>query len=67
MIQVMVQTFQEPFILIPFLGNILWTVGCIPLGLAIWRSGRLWKWADCCSSSSVSSASPRFSTLGSSN
>ena len=45
MIQVMVQTFQEPFILIPFLGNILWTVGCIPLGLAIWRSGRLWKWS----------------------
>ena len=45
MIQVMDQTFQEPFILIPFLGNILWTVGCIPLGLAIWRSGRLWKWS----------------------
>ena len=45
MIQVMDQTFQEPFILIPFLGNILWTVGCIPLGLAIWRSGQLWKWS----------------------
>lgn len=44
MIQVMDQTFAEPFILIPFLGNILWTVGCIPLGLAIWRSGRLWRW-----------------------
>ena len=45
MIQVMDQSFQEPFILIPFLGNILWTVGCIPLGFAIWRSGHLWKWS----------------------
>ena len=45
MIQVMAQTFVEPFILIPFLGSILWGVGCIPLGLAIWRSGRLWKWS----------------------
>jgi hypothetical protein len=45
MIQVMDQTFVEPFIVIPFLGGILWGVGCIPLGLAIWRSGRLWKWS----------------------
>jgi len=45
MIQVMDQTFVEPFVLIPFLGSILWVVGCIPLGLAIWRSGLLWKWS----------------------
>jgi hypothetical protein len=45
MIQVMDQTFKEPFILIPGLGGILWGVGCIPLGLAIWRSGWLWKWS----------------------
>jgi hypothetical protein len=45
MIQVMDQTFVEPFILIPFFGGILWGLGCIPLGLAIWRSGRLWRWS----------------------
>ena len=45
MIQVMDQTFKEPFILIPGLGGLLWGVGCIPLGLAIWRSGELWKWS----------------------
>jgi hypothetical protein len=45
MIQVMDQTFVEPFIPIPFLGSILWGIGCIPLGLAIWRSGRLWRWS----------------------
>jgi len=45
MIQVMDQTFREPFILIPFLGGILWNIGCILLGIAIWRSGRLWKWS----------------------
>jgi hypothetical protein len=45
MIQVMDQTFKEPFILIPGLGGLLWGVGFIPLGLAIWRSGRLWKWS----------------------
>lgn len=45
LIRVMDQTFKEPFILIPGLGGLLWGVGCIPLGLAIWRSGRLWKWS----------------------
>jgi hypothetical protein len=45
MIQVMDQTFKEPFILIPGLGGGLWGLGCIPLGLAIWRIGSLWKWS----------------------
>ena len=45
MIQVMDRTFKEPFFLIPGLGGILWGVGSIPLGLAIWRSGWLWKWS----------------------
>ena len=44
MIQVMDQLSLEPFILIPFLAGVLWNVGCILLGIAIWRSGRLWKW-----------------------
>lgn len=45
MIQVMDQTFREPFILIPFFGFIVWSVGIILLGIAIWRSGHLWKWS----------------------
>jgi hypothetical protein len=45
MIQVMDQTFREPFALIPFFGIILWNLGYILLGIAIWRSGRLWKWS----------------------
>jgi hypothetical protein len=45
MVQVMDQTFREPFVLIPFFGFILWNLGCILLGIAIWRSGRLWKWS----------------------
>jgi len=45
MTQVMDQTFREPFILIPFFGGILWNIGCILLGIAIWRSRRLWKWS----------------------
>jgi hypothetical protein len=45
MIQVMDQTFREPFIPIPFCGGILWNIGPILLGIAIWRSGRLWKWS----------------------
>jgi len=45
MLEVMDQTFQEPFILIPFLAGILWNVGALLLGIAIWRSGRLWRWS----------------------
>jgi hypothetical protein len=45
MIQVMDQTFREPFIPIPFFGGILWNIGSILLGIAIWRSERLWKWS----------------------
>jgi hypothetical protein len=45
MLEVMDQTFQEPFILIPFFGGILWNVGVLLFGIAIWRSGRLWWWS----------------------
>jgi len=44
MVAVMEQTFVEPFIVIPFLAGILWNIGNILMGIAIWRSGTLWKW-----------------------
>lgn len=44
MVQVMDQAFREPFIVIPFFAGILSNFGMILLGVAIWRSGRLWKW-----------------------
>lgn len=44
MVEVMNQTFKEPFLTIPFLGGILWNVGSVLLGIAIWRSGTLWPW-----------------------
>jgi NADH:ubiquinone oxidoreductase subunit 3 (subunit A) len=44
MVEVMDQTFLEPFIAIPFLAGILWNVGNILLGIAVWRSEVLWKW-----------------------
>jgi hypothetical protein len=45
MLEVMDQTFQEPFVLIPFLAGILWNVGVLLLGIAMWRSGGLWRWS----------------------
>jgi hypothetical protein len=45
MVEVMNQTFKEPFLLIPFFSGILWNVGSVLLGVAIWRSGTLWPWA----------------------
>lgn len=45
MVEVMDQTFLEPFILIPFFAGILWNVGIILLGLAVWRSDALWRWS----------------------
>jgi hypothetical protein len=44
MLAVMEQTFREPFILVPFFAGILWHIGNILMGIAIWRSGTLWKW-----------------------
>jgi hypothetical protein len=44
MIAVMDQTSLEPFIVIPFLGGILWYIGLALMGAAVWRSGVLWKW-----------------------
>ena len=44
MVEVMDQTFREPFVAIPFLSGILWNVGMILLGVAVWRSRALWRW-----------------------
>ena len=44
MIDVMDQTFKEPFIVLPFFGGILWNIGSVLLGIAIWRSKALWPW-----------------------
>jgi hypothetical protein len=44
MIDVMDQTFKEPFLVIPFFGGILWHIGSVLLGIAIWRSKALWSW-----------------------
>jgi hypothetical protein len=41
MVEVMNQTFKEPFMVIPFFAGILWNVGSILLGVAIWREGTL--------------------------
>lgn len=45
MIKVMDQTFKEPFLVIPFFGGILWHIGSVLLGIAIWRSKALWAWS----------------------
>ena len=44
MFAVMDETFKEPFLPIQFLAGILWNIGNILLGIAVWRSGTLWKW-----------------------
>jgi hypothetical protein len=44
MIAVMDAAFAERFIIIPFLGGVLWHMGPVLIGAAIWRSGALWKW-----------------------
>ena len=44
MFAVMAETFKEPFLPIQFLAGILWNIGNILLGIAVWRSGTLWKW-----------------------
>ena len=45
MLAAMDQTFKEPFLPIQFLSGITWNIGSILMGLAIWRSGRMWKWS----------------------
>ena len=44
MVTVMNQTFKEPFLVIPFFSGILWNIGSVLLGIAIWRSETLWPW-----------------------
>jgi hypothetical protein len=45
MFAVMDAIFKEPFLPIQFFAGILWNIGNILLGIAIWRSETLWKWA----------------------
>jgi len=44
MVEVMNQTFKDPFLVIPFFSGILWNIGSVLLGIAIWRSETLWAW-----------------------
>ena len=44
MVAVMAETYKQPFLPIQFFAGILWNIGNILLGVAIWRSGTLWKW-----------------------
>jgi hypothetical protein len=44
MAAVMEQISREPFIVVPFFAGILWNIGNLLMGIAIWRSGTLWKW-----------------------
>jgi hypothetical protein len=44
MLAVMDATFKEPFIIIQFFAGVLWNIGGILLGIAVWRSGTLWRW-----------------------
>lgn len=48
MIAVMDAAFANPaepgFLIIPFFSGILWHIGPVLMGAAIWRSGALWKW-----------------------
>jgi hypothetical protein len=44
MISVLDASFKEPFLPIQFFAGILWNIGTILLGIAIWRSKTLWKW-----------------------
>lgn len=43
-IQIMDQTFKEPYLVIPFFAGILWNVGMILIGIAVVRSGTLPVW-----------------------
>lgn len=43
MVEIMDQIFKECLMIIPFLSGILWNVGIIILGMAIWRSNTLWQ------------------------
>ncbi len=44
MVAVVEQISREPFIVVPFFAGILWNIGNLLMGIAIWRSGTLWKW-----------------------
>lgn len=44
MISVLDAIFKEPFLPIQFFAGILWNIGSILLGIAVWRSETLWKW-----------------------
>ena len=41
----MAQTFREPFVAVSFLSGILYYLGIVLMGVAVWRSETLWRWA----------------------
>ncbi len=43
-VDVMAQTFKEPFIAVPFLSGIFLNLGYVLTGIAVWRSRTLVKW-----------------------
>ena len=43
-VNVMAETFREPFIAVPFLSGIFLNLGYVLTGIAVWRSGTLVKW-----------------------
>jgi hypothetical protein len=43
-VDVMDQTFKEPLIVVPFFAGILYNLGYVLTGIAVWRSGTLVKW-----------------------
>ena len=43
-VEVMEQTFREPFAAVSFLSGILYYVGIVLTGVAVWRSETLWRW-----------------------
>lgn len=43
-IDVLDQTWANPFLVLPFFGGILWNVGVALMGVGVWRSGTPSKW-----------------------
>ena len=43
-VEIMEQTFREPFAAGSFLSGILYCVGIVLTGVAVWRSETLWRW-----------------------
>lgn len=44
-ITVIDRTWESPFLILPFLGGLLWNVGVVLMGVAVWRSETPSKWS----------------------